>query len=668
MIAEMKKIMIAIPRSLREDVLQFLQEETAIHLIEASSQNAKEQEQASESAYYIAELTSALDFIEYLRRELGIKRKRDLKNIFAGKDAASLAELEETAKELNVPSLIATVQRLRDGITAVDSRMMEIGGTLDAMLPWKNLSITGIDISRDNGSARHALISLTTSDEQTFQEALFQIPSALWQETYRVEMKKSMAIFGELIFHSSDQALVDELIDTTEAVRITLALEDTATVRGAYEALETQQKVLGKQRNALLAEARSLISLEQSIKFAYDALLHRGERDRAADAAHNLLFTTTLSGWIPASWVAPFTDRIAERFPSAALETASPREEDRAPVLFQNSRMVKPFETVTDLYGKPAYHELDPTGPLSIFFLISFGLALTDAGYGIILMIGSFLAERFLRLKRDSQKMARLMFYGGVATLVLGALTGGWFGIVLETLPDSALKSILLSAKLLDPLAQPILLLGIIFAFGVVQLLYAFIVRGMHHWKQNEKSIAIMDDFSWVFLVVFIMASLASSQGYLLSGYAPAFKWIMYAGLLFMVATQGRSMSNIFLKAGSGVMSLYGLIAFVSDILSYSRLLALGLATGIIGLVVNLIASMVQSSIPVAGVVLAGAVLLVGHVFNLGINALGAFIHSGRLQFVEFFPKFMEGGGVAFRPFGRVGKYVDNPKDFIKVV
>ncbi|MDA1169345.1 MAG: V-type ATP synthase subunit I, partial [bacterium] len=112
-------------------------------------------------------------------------------------------------------------------------------------------------------------------------------------------------------------------------------------------------------------------------------------------------------------------------------------------------------------------------------------------------------------------------------------------------------------------------------------------------------------------------------------------------------------------------LSLNGLITFVSDMLSYSRLLALGLATGIIGLVVNLIASMVQDSIPVLGVVLAGAVLLVGHVFNLGINALGAFIHSGRLQFVEFFPKFMEGGGVAFRPFGRIGKYVDNPKDFI---
>ena len=168
MIAEMKKITIAIPRSLREDVLQFLQEETAMHLIEAPSQDSTNREQEDESAYYIAELASALDFIEYLRRELSVPRTRSLKNIFAGKDAASLAELEDAADTLNVPSLIASVQRLRDGITAVDSRMIEITEKLAAMLPWKNLSITGSAITRDNGSARHAPFSLSTSPEQEF--------------------------------------------------------------------------------------------------------------------------------------------------------------------------------------------------------------------------------------------------------------------------------------------------------------------------------------------------------------------------------------------------------------------------------------------------------------------------------------------------------------------
>jgi len=404
--------------------------------------------------------------------------------------------------------------------------------------------------------------------------------------------------------------------------------------------------------------------MEHDIRFAYDALLHRQEREIASEHMRNSTYTTVLTGWIPTTWTPIFFERMNNAFPDALLEVTDPAEGDKAPVLFQNSSLVKPFEIVTDLYGKPAYHELDPTGKFAIFFLISFGLALTDAGYGIAMMIITFLAERFLHLKRDMQKMMRLLFFGGAITVVLGALTGGWFSINLDALQEGVWKDLLLGVKLIDPLKQPIVLLGFIFAFGIVQLGYAWVVRGIYHWKKGEKEIAIIDDFSWTVLVVTIILSIASANGFIL--FPVFFKWVMYAVLAFMVITQGRSSKNIFLRLGGGLLSLNSLIAFVSDMLSYSRLLALGLATGIIGLVVNLIASMVYEGVPVVGIVLAGAVLIVGHVFNLGINALGAFIHSGRLQFVEFFPKFMEGGGVAFRPFGRVGKYVDNPKDFSK--
>ncbi len=668
MIAAMKKITLVIPRSAREDLLQFLQEETAVHLVESSPTNAAQQEEADEHAYFVAELSSALDFIEQLRRELNIKTKRDFRNVFAGKDAATIAELEEAASRVNVPALIATVQRLRDTIATIDARMLELAKSLESLSPWSMLHITGSDLMQRKGAIRHALLSLTVADEERLQHALSDIPSAIWQEVHRVESKTSLRLFAELVYHESDAPSVDRFMTLMEAETVSLALGAEQTPRDAYDALEKEQQTLAKERHALIEEGRSVIELEKDIKFAYDALLHRIERAAAARQARNSSFTTTLTGWIPALWVQTFSERIAERFPAAAWETMDPAEGDRVPVLFQNNKLIKPFETVTDLYGKPEYHELDPTGPLSIFFLIAFGIALTDAGYGIVLMVGSLLAERFLRLKRDAQKMARLLFFAGAVTFVLGALTGGWFSIALDTLPESGIKNLLLGIKMLDPLSQPILFLGLIFAFGILQLIYAFIVRGIYHWQKGEKSVAIMDDFSWAVLVVSIIASIASSQGYLLPEFSLAFKYAMYAVMLFMVATQGRTMGNIFLKIGSGVMSLYGLIAFVSDMLSYSRLLALGLATGIIGLVVNLIAGMVQSSIPVLGVVLAGVVLLVGHVFNLGINALGAFIHSGRLQFVEFFPKFMEGGGIAFRPFGRVGKYVDNPKDFTKIV
>ena len=122
---------------------------------------------------------------------------------------------------------------------------------------------------------------------------------------------------------------------------------------------------------------------------------------------------------------------------------------------------------------------------------------------------------------------------------------------------------------------------------------------------------------------------------------------------------QGRSGQNLFKKLVRGLLSLYGLIGYLSDILSYSRLLALGLATGIVALVVNLIAGIIYNliPIPIINTFFFVLVLIVGHSFNLVISALGAFIHSSRLQFVEFFPKFMEGGGRPLKSFQRKLEY-----------
>lgn len=665
MIAEMKKITLAVPRSEREAMLQFLQEETVIHLAHTIHEAEREPIQTSETSYHIAQLQFALDFIASMKRELGIKNTRSLKNIFAGKPVAKLAALEEVARTLDIPALINSVQHLNDDITAVHAKRKEIESEIALLEPWASLQLNTNNPHTNKKNYIHRLLIIKTRNEASIEQALLQIPTSIWQTIKLTEGKKRVTVYGELVAHVIDTPLVEAFEQAFDASVISLPLSKGESVDNKLQALISEKHQLQSNVSELHHEATKFIAIEQDIRFAYDALLHHLERERTLEITRNSPHSMVLSGWIPTLWVTRFTKRLHEHFPNAAIEVSDVTIEEKTPVLFQNNSLVKPFEAVTDLYGKPAYHELDPTGPLALFFLISFGLALTDAGYGIVIMLATFLAQRYMRLKRDMQKMMRLLFFGGAATVILGAVTGGWFSINLDALPEGFVKSFLLSIKLIDPLKQPIVLLGIIFGFGIVQLSYAWIVRGIYHWKKGEKAIAIMDDFSWTALILFICLSLSSSKGLFLPVYAPFFKMLMYAGFLFMVVTQGRTSKNIFLRIATGAFSITGLIAFVSDTLSYSRLLALGLATGIIGLVVNLIASMVHEGIPVVGVVLAGVVLLVGHVFNLGINALGAFIHSGRLQFVEFFPKFMEGGGVAFRPLGRVGKYVDNPKDFI---
>jgi len=164
-----------------------------------------------------------------------------------------------------------------------------------------------------------------------------------------------------------------------------------------------------------------------------------------------------------------------------------------------------------------------------------------------------------------------------------------------------------------------------------------------------------MDQASWLFFLTGLIL-------FMVKGMMPSFmekiSWIItMIGVLSIVLTQGRTKNNILLKLGSGILALYDVTGYFSDVLSYSRLFALSLATGIIAQMFNMLATMVN--IPYIGFLLAIIVLIVGHTFNLLISGLSAFIHDARLQYVEFFTKFYQAGGVPFKPFSLKTKYVD---------
>ncbi len=166
-----------------------------------------------------------------------------------------------------------------------------------------------------------------------------------------------------------------------------------------------------------------------------------------------------------------------------------------------------------------------------------------------------------------------------------------------------------------------------------------------------------MDQGSWLLLISGILLFIIANTISFLSGFAIITKYIIWAGLLSVVITQGRSNKNIILKAAGGVLSLYDLIGYFSDILSYSRLFALGLSTAVLAVVVNNFVALFKD-IPFIGIIVAALVFIIGHLFNMVISGMGAFIHSTRLQYVEYFTKFYEGGGTPFKPFKVITKYI----------
>ena len=286
------------------------------------------------------------------------------------------------------------------------------------------------------------------------------------------------------------------------------------------------------------------------------------------------------------------------------------------------------------------------------FFAIFFGLCLTDAGYGLVLSILTFIALKKLRLGGNARKLLLLLFWSGIATVVAGAVTGGYFGF--QAPPGSFLGKL----KLFDPLEDALVFFRLALIFGAAHIFTGFAAKMYMEVKRGNVIGGVLTQLPWMMVVVGLGIVMINYLGPLGPGLVRLGKYALLAGAIGIVLFNGLGSPNLFARIAKGLGGLYGIIGVFSDILSYSRLLALGLATAVIAGVIDILAKMI-THIPFGiGLVAMVIILLLGHLGYLAICCLGAFVHTARLNFVEFFSKFYQGGGREFKPFKRESEYV----------
>ena len=420
----------------------------------------------------------------------------------------------------------------------------------------------------------------------------------------------------------------------TAADNIAASLRRTGEAEAALEKLREEMKELARR----LPE----------VQLAWDGVRVSLE---CARARQNLLLTGetfALEGWVPER-LRPRVEKLLAGY-TCAYEFRPAGEEEDPPVLLKNNRFVAPFEVITEMYALPSPHSIDPNPFMAPFFFVLFGMMLSDAGYGLILAAAGLWGAKHLDLGTGAKKLLTMLGYCGISTVFWGALYGSWFGDAIPKVASVFLGREVQVPMLIDPLSDPMPILILAFAVGYLHILlgmglsaYLMIRRG-HLWD------AVFDVGFWYLILIGLPLLLAGGIA------AEAGKWLAIAGAAGLVLTQGRDKKNPFLKLASGVLSLYNITGYVSDLLSYSRIMALGLATGVIGQVVNTMGTLPGRNI--FGAVLFVAVFALGHLLNMAINALGSYVHTSRLQYVEFFGKFFEGGGEPFRPLSPGTKYV----------
>ena len=395
-----------------------------------------------------------------------------------------------------------------------------------------------------------------------------------------------------------------------------------------------------------LPEVKVLFDLDKT------ALTAAAQKQKLATTEHCVV----LEAWVPAERDARVAAAL-DRFP-CAYGLTEPAEGEEPPVLLKNNGFASNFEWVVSMYSYPKYGTFDPTFVMSIFYFIIFGLMFADVGYGVLVTLIGFLAPKLLHLKPSMTRMLNMFAYCGISCTVFGFVFGGWFG----DLPYALLTSFggfetVEAAKeaypifnglvislggdpiSLNPLDNPMAFLVISLARGAVHLIAGMAVKFVLLCKEGDVFAAIFDIGSyWILFAGIGLIFLSPTAGWITVGVA----------VLMILATYGRAQKNPVMRVVMGFKGLYDLINYASDLLSYCRILALGLASAVMAQVFNLLATM-GGPTPV-GFVLLVAVLLVGHVLNIAINLLGAFVHTSRLQYLEFFGKFFEDGGVGFDP------------------
>lgn len=421
------------------------------------------------------------------------------------------------------------------------------------------------------------------------------------------------------------------------------------------------------ERIKILAGCANEKELSAQLKVYYDCLIDEQENLAAQSRLIETRGTFAIGGWYPAE----YEDKILSALKSATKHiyyaTSVPDENDVPPVILKNNKFVSPFESVTNMFSAPGPREKDPNPVMSVFFVIFFGLMVGDAGYGIVLFLITFLALKFMKMEKGMRSLVSVICAGSVSAVVWGALFGGWFGL---TKGDGT--SII--PGLLDPLNDSLIFLAICLGLGVIQLVTGLILKMRILIKSGQKADAVLDIVP--VLLIFIggvMLALTIARGMFedifgLDAAAAISKVLQTGGLIILLigvagilVFYGRKNKKILKRVTGGFGGLYGLINYISDILSYSRLFGIALAGGVIASVANQLGAMIMYAMPALSFLLYPIgilVALVFHVFNVALGILSAYVHNSRLQFVEFYGKFYDGGGRIFTPMGSGTKYV----------
>jgi V/A-type H+-transporting ATPase subunit I len=641
-ISQIEKVLLALHKDEREEFLSRLQEEGILHITEIKEKGRASKGENIELSTKIASLERVINYLRPYTKESFVD------SLFGNKRVVDENLYRETLASSKYEKVVVEVKELERKRAELQREKTQCETQLEELIPWGSLNIPIEELRKFKQVFVEA--GFVPKPSPNFDEKVAQLPVEV--EIIRRERDGIYCIFAYRVEGK------DEIRNFLTGIGFEPARLDgfTGKPQDIVKGLLNRLKEIEKQKEKIVKRSAEIASDIERIFVIYDENYNASLRERALSNAFLTPRAVCIEGWVRKKDKKRLK-RLVDEFATVTLEEIEPRAGELSPVELENSPPVRPFEILTKLYGTPHSREIDPSPLIAPFFILSFALCLADAMYGLVF---AFICLIFMRKIKGDKRLLKILTVGSVATIVVGALLGGWFGDLPQRLSATlpGLVAFRERALIFDPMNEPLKFFVLALGVGIVQILVGFFVGFIKLLRQGRILEAVASKLSWDIFWISLFLFMGASFIPLLEGFKPAFLSLITAAALLVLLASGVPSRNFFTQIAKGLFNLYqGIMGTIGDIISYSRLMALGLVTVGLAMAINILVN-VMGEIPVMKFVLVPLVFIFGHLFSIGINVLGAYVHTLRLQYAEFFTKFFDGGGEPFSPLRRETRFV----------
>ncbi|WP_032120825.1 V-type ATP synthase subunit I [Clostridium amazonitimonense] len=581
----------------------------------------------------LSKIKFSLEFLNpYMEKEPAVKA------FLNGKKSLDYRELDEKMKANHWKDIYETLKKKEERLNTLSNERTKIDTEITTLDLWVNFDAPFKDLK----NLKYVSPFIGNLAMQYEEDLLKDFNESIKEGYIEVINKDSQDMYIYALVPKEDQDKAREVLKNYGFNSFALIYDESP--KDLIKDFMEKVTNINKEEDIIHSELKGLKEDYEELQIAYEYYNNNAIKLKASQNFLKTDKVVTICGWNTVDSNENLKSVISNAIGEdhyLSFNEVSDEDLEEVPIKLKNNKFAESFENIVEMYSLPLYSEIDPTPILSIFYFIFFGMMLSDAGYGLIMVVASILGLKFAKDK-DKKKTFKFFLLAGISTVAWGAIYGGWFGDLLSEYLGIKVP------YLLDPPTSIIEIFTLSLAFGIIHIFVGLGIKAYMLIRDHKIKDAIYDVFTWYITLIGSLLLILGKGG-------SAGKWMLILGLVALLLTQGRSAPTLGGKIGGGVYGVYGITGYLGDVVSYSRLLALGLATGFIANALNLIVSLFPKPFIY---VLAPILFIFLHLFNLVINALGSYVHAARLQYLEFFGKFYEGGGKKFTPYKLSEEYI----------